>query len=97
LMGVLSDHARSQGRISDATFRFKSVLWYKKVLKGSRGTKKVSRGTKKVPLPASGAQLRPAPAGLSPCQGRLVPEPRKVDIRLPGEGNSNSHGARPVY
>ena len=21
---------------------------------------------------------------------------RKVDIRLPGEGNSNSHGARPV-
>ena len=23
--------------------------------------------------------------------------PRKVDIRLPGKGNSNSHGARPVY
>jgi len=22
---------------------------------------------------------------------------RKVDIRLPGEGNSNSHGARSVY
>ena len=22
---------------------------------------------------------------------------RKVDIRLPGKGNSNSHGARPVY
>ena len=24
------------------------------------------------------------------------PEPRNVDIRLPGKGNSNSHGARPV-
>ena len=23
--------------------------------------------------------------------------PAKVDIRLPGEGNSKSHGARPVY
>ena len=22
---------------------------------------------------------------------------RKVDIRLPGKGNSNSHGARPVH
>jgi hypothetical protein len=22
---------------------------------------------------------------------------RKVDIRLPGKGNSNSYGARPVY
>ena len=22
---------------------------------------------------------------------------RKVDIKLPGKGNSNSHGARPVY
>jgi len=22
---------------------------------------------------------------------------RKVDIRLPGKGDSNSHGARPVY
>jgi len=22
---------------------------------------------------------------------------REVDIRLPGKGNSNSHGARPVY
>ena len=23
--------------------------------------------------------------------------PRKVDVRLPGEGSSNSHGARPVH
>ena len=22
---------------------------------------------------------------------------RKVDVRLPGEGNSNSHGARPIH
>ena len=26
-----------------------------------------------------------------------VEYPRKVDIRLPGKGNSNSPGARPVY
>jgi len=25
------------------------------------------------------------------------PSPRKVDIRLPGKGNSNSHGARPDH
>jgi len=30
--------------------------------------------------------------------GAGFPTPtRKVDIRLPGKGNSNSHGARPVY
>jgi len=23
--------------------------------------------------------------------------PRKVDVRLPGKGDSNSHGARPVH
>ena len=23
--------------------------------------------------------------------------PRKVDVKLPGKGNSNSHGARPVH
>ena len=28
---------------------------------------------------------------------RASPAVRKVDIRLPGKGNSNSHGARPVY
>ena len=27
----------------------------------------------------------------------LDPLSRKVDIRLPGKGNSNSHGARPVH
>ena len=27
----------------------------------------------------------------------LVPLKRKVDVRLPGKGNSNSHGARPVH
>ena len=26
-----------------------------------------------------------------------LPSSRKVDIRLPKKGNSNSHGARPVY
>jgi len=29
--------------------------------------------------------------------GDEVGHPRKVEIRLPGKGNSNSHGARPVY
>jgi hypothetical protein len=27
----------------------------------------------------------------------VIEVPRKVDIRLPGKENSNSHGARPVY
>ena len=30
-------------------------------------------------------------------EGGGVHEFRKVDIRLPGKGDSNSHGARPVY
>ena len=34
---------------------------------------------------------QPAPAAGS------IPTTRKVDIRLPGKGNSNSRGARPVY
>ena len=29
--------------------------------------------------------------------GEVRRRTRKVDIRLPGKGNSNSHGARPVY
>ena len=28
---------------------------------------------------------------------KLQVHPRKVDVRLPGEGNSNSNGARPVH
>jgi len=31
------------------------------------------------------------------CLEQVRDAPRKVDIRLPGKGNSNSHGARPVY
>jgi len=31
------------------------------------------------------------------CAGQYLICPRKVDIRLPGKGNSNFHGARPVY
>jgi len=33
------------------------------------------------------------------CQENLllILKPRKLDIRLPGKGNLNSHGARPVY
>ena len=34
--------------------------------------------------------LQPSPPG--PCR-----TPRKVDVRLPGKGSSNSHGARPVH
>jgi len=29
--------------------------------------------------------------------GRRGPFSRQVDVRLPGKGNSNSHGARPVH
>ena len=32
-----------------------------------------------------------------PPGAQLPPAHKKVDIRLPGKGNSNSHGARPVY
>ena len=32
----------------------------------------------------------------SPTQGRLS-STRKVDVRLPGQGDSQSHGARPVH
>ena len=32
-----------------------------------------------------------------PTQERMQPSPRKVDVRLPGTRNSNSHGARPVH
>jgi len=28
---------------------------------------------------------------------KVLPDTRKVDVRLPGKGNPNSHGARPVY
>ena len=30
-------------------------------------------------------------------QGGWSGVPREVDVRLPGKGNSNSHGARPVH
>ena len=30
-------------------------------------------------------------------KGEVMRRARKVDIRLPGKGNSNSHGARPVH
>ena len=45
-----------------------------------------------------GAPVRPGRDGLRMERPRGVsPSSRKVDIRLPGKGNSNSHGARPVY
>ena len=37
----------------------------------------------------------PRPRG--PDGGSHPRPPRKVDIRLPGKGDSNSHGARPVF
>ena len=41
--------------------------------------------------------LHPRPHTLNPTPSALLPTPaRKVDIRLPGTGNSNSQGARPV-
>ena len=32
-----------------------------------------------------------------PARGLVGTSDRKVDVRLPGKGNSNSHGARPVH
>jgi len=34
---------------------------------------------------------------VSPQKCEMERRSRKVDIRLPGKGNSNSRGARPVY
>ena len=31
------------------------------------------------------------------CRSTTEPVPRKIAIRLPGKGKSNSHGARPVH
>ena len=53
-----------------------------------RGAGSGSRGSE----PAAEA----APAGLA-AGVVAAPVSRKVDIRLPGKGNSNSDGARPVH
>ena len=45
------------------------------------------------PTPYAATMRRPDSDAWPP---RTIP-PRKVDIRLPGKGNSNSRGARPVY
>ena len=42
-------------------------------------------------------QLKLHSAGCYGMQNGRVLRSRKVDIRLPGQGNSNSRGARPVY
>jgi len=55
----------------------------------------------KVYEPSIRALLGTAVAILSRDSGRRASqasqEHRKVDVRLPGKGNSNSHGARPVH
>ena len=35
--------------------------------------------------------------GVNALNCRPESEGRKIDVRLPGKGNSKSHGARPVY
>ena len=40
---------------------------------------------------------RPAPVQVVPPESDETKGTRKVDIRLPGKGNSKSRGARPVY
>ena len=52
-------------------------------------------GSKETSVKAGSAE-RTESQLLSP---QVVPAslPRKVDVRLPGKGNSNSHGARPVH
>ena len=41
--------------------------------------------------------VRPHCPPLGPIPTHLEGIYRKVDVRLPGKGNSNSHGARPVH
>ena len=40
--------------------------------------------------------MAPAAGMRVPASGVIV-QPRKVDVRLPGKGDWNSHGARPVH
>ena len=48
--------------------------------------------------PADAVDERPELRTVLACQPPQVLTPaRKIDVRLPGKGNSNSHGARPVH
>ena len=63
-------------------------------IRSNRGLVSDERGT-----PVGGARHRHKPGR---TLRQLKPRrrggcPRKVDVRPPGKGNSNSHGARPVY
>ena len=44
-----------------------------------------------------GDELQSRPRDAAPHQPAERSPVRKVDVRLPGKGNSNSHGARPVH
>ena len=63
--------------------------------------KSPSKPSKFFPFRSAAPKLRALAMRIDPPTqlGRApVPaEPRKVDIRLPGKGDSNSHGARPVH
>ena len=56
--------------------------------------------TKRGVLCISGSARRPprtSSPGTRRSTGSRCPTPGKVNVRLPGKGNSNSHGARPVH
>ena len=55
-----------------------------------RGGRPCRRCAPRAPLPGPCS-------GSSPVMRSASPPDRKVDVRLPGKGNSNSHGARPVH
>jgi len=44
-----------------------------------------------------GSGFRVQGSGFRAQEGMCKVDVRKVDVRLPGKGNSNSHGARPVH
>ena len=57
------------------------------------------RGSPKPHHALATSQVHPTPFSISSVGGCpvFVWESRKVDVRLPGKGNSNPHGARPVH
>ena len=60
---------------------------------------RLNRGWRSAISPGGTLKLRRAARGNDSCSSPdlIHLEARKVGIRLPGKGNSNSHGARPVH
>ena len=104
---TLYARALKEAELSYRTSSSVRLWWELEEPKGPKGSPP-NTPPSPTPSPHSGAHLAvpesPAPrveAALTQWEWRLRAQDRrstrKVDIRLPGKGNSNSHGARPVH